>query len=415
MTDSPRYSAHRLANGLTVCVAEMPGFGTACAQLGARFGSAHVQYRQNGTLHTLPAGTAHFLEHQLFKNEEGDVDRQFAAFGAASNAYTDYDRTVYHFRTAEHFPEALSLLLDFVQKPYFAAESVGNERSIIVQELDEALDDPSDRLFFLLLEGLYHSHPVRLDAVGTHESIRQITPETLHRCWETFYAPQNMVLCCAGNVHTEEVLAAAEQYNRSSPAAQAEICTPDEPETVAQPYLTKQMPVGKPQFAVGFKCRPETGDTLERKALLGTLALEMIAGTASPLTERLLAEGLLTDALSVDCCSGDGWFTLFVEGESDDPKAVCAALLQEIAQAKAQGLDVKRFETLRRCAYGDLLISRNSPPAMADAMMQAAVCGISSHDFRLQLLPQLTVHDAELCAAECLREDRVTLAVIEPV
>ena len=224
-----------------------------------------------------------------------------------------------------------------------------------------------------------------------------------------------MILCCAGNVHTEDVLAAAEQYTRSTPPAEAAICTPDEPETVAHSYLTKQMPVGKPQFAVGFKCRPETGDALERKALLGTLALEMIAGTASPLTERLLAEGLLADALSVDYCAGDGWFMLFVEGESDDPQAVCTALLQEIAQAKSQGLDAGRFETLRRCAYGDLLISRNSPPAMADAMMQAAVCGISSHDFRLKLLPQLTVHDAEQCAAECLREDRVTLAVIEPV
>ena len=135
MTAEPKCSTVRLGCGLTVCTAEMQGFGTACAQLGTRFGSAHLQYRSGGRLFVLPPGTAHFLEHQLFKNEDGDVDYQFAALGAASNAYTEFDRTVYHFRTAEHFPEALALLLDFVQRPYFAAESVENERSIIAQEI----------------------------------------------------------------------------------------------------------------------------------------------------------------------------------------------------------------------------------------------------------------------------------------
>ncbi len=414
MTAEPKCSTVRLGCGLTVCTAEMQGFGTACAQLGTRFGSAHLQYRSGGRLVALPPGTAHFLEHQLFKNEDGDVDYQFAALGAASNAYTEFDRTVYHFRTAEHFPEALALLLDFVQRPYFAAESVENERSIIAQELDEALDDPDDRLFFTLLEGLYHTHPVRFDAVGTHESIRQITPEILHRSWESFYRPQNMILCCAGDLHAETVCETAERLFAGAPPMQAETLMPEEPETVAHSFLSRKMSVGKPLFAVGFKCPPVTGDALERTVLLGTLALELIAGSASPFTEQMLSEGLLTDALSVDCSAGDGWFTLFLEGESDDPQAVTDALLREIETARQQGLDAKRFGTLRRCGYGDLLISRNSPPAMADAMMQAAAAGLSAHDLRLRLLRQITLQDAEACMAALLRPDRMTLAVIEP-
>lgn len=413
MTESPCRIIHH-GSGLEIRIAEMEGFGTACAQLGVKFGSAHVQYRQNGTLHTLPKGTAHFLEHQLFENEDGDVDYKFAALGAASNAYTEYDSTVYHFRTAQHFPEALSLLLDFVQQPFFEEESVRTEREIIAQELDEALDDPSDRLFFLLLEGLYHAHPVKYDAVGTHESIRQITPQLLYQAWEAFYCPQNMILCCAGGLKAETVLETADALLRTHPPAEAKTVFPQEPETVAHPYLCRKMPVGKPQFAIGFKSPPVSGEALERAALLGTLTMELIAGSASPLTERLLADGLLTDALSVDCCTGNGWFALFAEGESDDPQAVCDALLQEIGRMQKDGLDAARFETLRRCAFGDLLISRNNPPAMADALLQAALCGISSENLRLQLLPQLTVQDAEECLAERFRSDRVCLAVIRP-
>ena len=141
--------------------------------------------------------------------------------------------------------------------------------------LDEALDDPDDRLFFTLLEGLYHTHPVRFDAVGTHESIRQITPEILHRSWESFYRPQNMILCCAGDLHAESVCETAERLFAGAPPMQAETFMPKEPETVAHRFLSRKMSVGKPLFAVGFKCPPVTGDALERTVLLGTLALEL--------------------------------------------------------------------------------------------------------------------------------------------
>lgn len=414
MTAEHACKTYRHSSGLEIRIAEMPGFGTACAQIGVKFGSAHIQYRKNGMLHTLPKGTAHFLEHQLFENEDGDVDYKFAALGAASNAYTEYDSTVYHFRTAQHFPEALSLLLDFVQKPYFTADSVATEREIIAQELDEALDDPNDRLFFLMLEGLYHAHPVKYDAVGTHESIRQITPQILRQCWTDFYRPQNMILCCAGNLHTDTVLETVDRMLCDHPPTDAVTVMPEEPETVAHAYLCRKMPVGKPQLAIGFKSAPVAGEALERAALLATLTLELIAGSASPLTERLLADGLLTDALAIDCCTGEGWFTVFAEGESDNPQAVCDALLEAIADAAAKGLDAARFETLRRCAFGDLLISRNNPPTMADAMMQAAIIGVPSQELRLRMLAELTPDDAAQCLRERFRSDSVCLAVIQP-
>ena len=41
--------------------------------------------------------------------------------------------------------------------------------------------------------------PVKIDIAGTIESIAQITPELLYRCYHTFYNLHNMVLSVAGN------------------------------------------------------------------------------------------------------------------------------------------------------------------------------------------------------------------------
>ena len=64
-------------SGMQICVAEQPGFHTASAQLGVRFGSVHRKFTADGQTVTLPAGTAHFLEHKLYENADGDAVTQY--------------------------------------------------------------------------------------------------------------------------------------------------------------------------------------------------------------------------------------------------------------------------------------------------------------------------------------------------
>lgn len=415
MTDTQalRYIRHR--SGLEIRIAEQPDFGTACAQLCVRYGAVHLTSIQNRKMLTVPLGTAHYLEHLLFENADGNVDQQFAALGASSNAYTEADNTVYLFRTARHFPEALGLLLDFVQQPYFTERNIAKERGIISQEIAEySLDSPDDRLFFLLLEGLYHAHPVRYDAAGTQESILGITPEILQETWARFYNPRNMVLCCAGKVRADDILRIADDHLSEAPPFTAKAILPDEPETAAQPLCKRKMAVGRPQFALGFKLPPVHGEDAVREPLLAMLGLEYLAGGSSPFTKRALRSGLLSDPLSTDCFLGDGWFTAFIEGEADDPEKVAEALLAELETVRQNGIDERRFAILKRCACGDLLMARDCPPAMAEAMQNAWLCGVESPDLRMELLRALTADDLMAFLTARCRTDRVSLAIIEP-
>ena len=403
-------------SGLEIRVMEMPAFSTSYAQFGTRFGSVHRAFRRAGDAAdtVLPAGIAHYLEHKLFENPDSSISSAFSRLGARDNAYTDFDRTVYYFQTQQHFYEALELLLGFVQDPYFTRESVERERGIIAQELRECLDDPADQVFFQMLGGLYPEHPVRIDVLGTEESIRQITPEMLYTCHTLFYHPQNMVLCCAGNVEAEKILLLADRLIRKREPVQTVPVRYPEPPPAGRLIRRKQMPVGKTQFAAGFRSSPASGAERLRDSLLSSLTAELLIGSSSPLYQRLLAEGLINDTFSTDCFAGDGWFSVLAEGESDAPEAVLDALCAEIGRVRKEGADRALFDTLKRAAYGDTIISMNHPEAVCAAMLDSFIWDGISPFARAELLAQLQAEDVQACLETRFRTDNICLSVIEP-
>lgn len=402
-------------SGMEIRVAEMPAFSTAYAQLGVKFGSIHQQYRAapDAPAEHFPAGIAHFMEHKMFEKPDGDISCKFAALGAIDNAFTDFDRTVYHFAAQRNFGEALGLLLDLVQQPHFTKENVDRERAIIRQELAEALDDPADRVFDALLGGLYASVRLHPHTLGTAESLRQITAAQLSRCHALFYHPKNMVLCCAGNLTADEVLAAADAHLKPMPLPAASCIPPDEPDAPAKTRLTMHMPVGKPLFAFGFKSPPVPAGTERlRQTLLATLTLDLLIGPAAPLCQRLLHDGLINDTFDTDCFAGDDWFTVYAEGESDDPQAVMDALLNEIERTEREGIDETLFAALKRAAYGDSIIGLNNPESVCTAMLDAFMWGCDSPYVRTALLAAITPADIMQCLHTRFRRDHTCLSAI---
>ena len=83
-----------------------------------------------------PAGVAHFLEHKLFEDENGqDILQQFVKLGAESNAFTSFTKTSYFFSATDNILENVRLLQSLLENAYFTEESVQREQGIIQQEI----------------------------------------------------------------------------------------------------------------------------------------------------------------------------------------------------------------------------------------------------------------------------------------
>ena len=270
-----------------------------------RFGSIDRDFRLDGKEVHLPAGVAHFLEHKMFEDQDGDAFAKYAKTGANANAFTSFDRTCYLFTATQQLDESLDVLLGMVTHPYFTEQTIAKEQGIIGQEIKMYDDSPDWRLITGLFECLYHEHPIRSDIAGTVESIAEITPEMLYDSCKAFYAPGNMVLAAAGDTTMEQILAACERHGLMRPRSTERVqrLWKPEPMTLAAAHKTLKMPVSKPCFGVGFKEKPLPPNDLRTEALYD-LILSCITGGMSPLYRRLYDSGLVNPGFGGKCC---GW------------------------------------------------------------------------------------------------------------
>src|SRR5699024_3773785 len=134
----------RLPNGLDVFILPKENVSKVYGNFMTDYGSIDRTFIPIGKEEevTVPDGVAHFLEHKLFEKEDYDILFEFSKLGASLNASTSSTKTAYLFSATDHIEKNISLLLDYVQEPYFSDESVEKEKGIIVQELKMYQDNP---------------------------------------------------------------------------------------------------------------------------------------------------------------------------------------------------------------------------------------------------------------------------------
>ncbi len=403
-----------LPSGLTVLVRPMPGYSGAHAVLAAKVGSIDRHFRFNGREVSLPAGVAHFLEHKMFEDEDGDAFAKFAKTGANANAFTSFDRTCYIFTATEQISESLDILLGMVTHPYFTAQTIAKEQGIIGQEIKMYEDSPDWRLITGLCECLYYEHPIRSDIAGTCESIAQVTPQMLYDCCDAFYAPGNMVLAAAGNITMDEVLAACARagLDTAREVQLAQRLWQREPMTVVQPERSITMPIAKQCFGIGFKEEPLPAGDL-RDETLYDLICGCISGGMSRLYRQLYDEGLVNPGFGGEVLRVDGCCCILFTGESDEPDRVRELLLEAIEHARRDGIDREAFTLYKNVKYGELVENLENVEDAAGQMADFALEGQTVSE-QIEMLATLTAEDADRALQKILCPERMAYLKILP-
>lgn len=401
-------------SGLDIYICEMPGFSSVEALFGTKYGSVNTMFkmRDDEDYTVVPEGIAHFLEHKLFENEDCDVFELYAKTGASGNAFTSFDKTCYLFNCSKNYQESLRILLDFVQKPYFTQATVDKEQGIIGQEIKMTNDNPDWRLFFNLLRGMYHNHPVKIDIAGTVESIAQIDAELLYKCYYTFYNLNNMVLSIAGNINAEEVLAICDECLKPCEDKGLETVFPDEPDSIVTPEIYENQPVGATLFSIGYKCASCSGMERLKKTMAASIAASMLTDASTDMYKKLLDKEIINSSFASEVFYGDGYFTVIFSGESDKPEIVRKSLSNEIGRIIADGLNEKDFARIKKSTYGALIRELNNVEAVANLLINAHMDGVSPYD-TINVLSELTSGDVYEFIKNELCEDKTVLSVIK--
>lgn len=399
-------------SGLKIYILEKPQYNSAYAVFGTKYGSIDTCFSVNGEKTQVPEGIAHFLEHKLFESEDGDAFTKYAATGAYANAYTSFDRTCYLFSCSDRFYDNLGILLDFVQSPYFTAETVQKEQGIIGQEIRMYDDNPEWRVMFNMLLAMYKKHPVRIDIAGTVESIAEIDDKLLYKCYNTFYNPSNMFICIAGNVNSEKVLSQINGAVKNNDPIEIERIGCDEPDEVSESYVEQKLEVAQPIFCFGYKEAMDKPERTVKEKVCTSLLLEIIAGDASPLYKKLINEGLINDEFSFEYFTGNGYSSVIFEGESMDPKKVAEEIKSEVERLKSDGIDKKLFSAVRCGMYGEAVRSFNSVENIATQLVGCAMSDSGLFD-ELKYLKSVTPDDIYK-RLSLLENEKTVLSVVIP-
>ena len=341
------------------------------ALFAVNFGSVDNVFE--GDCPPFPDGIAHFLEHKLFSNEDGsDSFERFSAFGADANAYTSHTRTVYLFSATDRFADSLGELIDFVTHPYFTAESVKKEQGIIGEEIRMCRDNPYDRCYYNMLDGMYHRHPVKREICGSVQSISKITAKTLYDCYHAYYRLSNMALVVCGDVTAEEVLSIADAHLpkglQGEPCKKALVAEPD---TVHRSRVVACGQVAKPIFSIGVKDVSVPEDPLERARRDAGMAIlsEMLFSESGELYTDLFDRGLISPEFSADFALTRGFGFLQISGEAEDPDRVFEEIRIYLERLRQTGLSEADFERCRRVEFAEYIKGFDSTEEIANTLL----------------------------------------------
>ena len=411
----------KMDNGLSVYILPKKGFNKTYATFTTKYGSIDNYFKEPGAdkYSSVPDGIAHFLEHKLFEKEDGDVFQQFSKQGAAANAFTSFTRTAYLFSSTTAVEKNLETLVNFVQEPYFSDKSVEKEKGIIGQEITMYDDNADWRLYFGIIENLYHNHPVKIDIAGTIESISGITKELLYQCYQAFYHPSNMLLFITGPVDPEAIM----QQVRDNQAkknfenrGEIERKFEEEPTQVATSKRTINMHVQTPKCVVGIKAKNPTlqGIELLKQELSINLFLDMTFGKSSKYYEHLYSEGLIDHSFFYDYTQEYGFGFGMIGSDTDNPDRL-EQELKDILFVAHEGKIVteEKLNSVRRKKIGAFLRSLNSPESIANQFTRYAFNDMKLFDV-VNVLESLTYEEVNNTVREFIDKERISVFQILP-
>ncbi len=349
----------KLPNGLDVYMYPSDTAKNFYLAYNVRFGSVDTEFKvgKEKRFTSVPNGTAHFLEHQMFQEDDGHTAFEyFATLGSSVNAFTTYNYTSYEVTASDHFKENLEYLLRYVENPVFKQNSVSKERGIIKEEIRMYDNTPMSVLNFGLEYNLNNVDGHKYLISGTEEDIKEISAETLQNCYDAFYTPSNMFLVLTGKFLPLEALGiikSVENEREEQPRKKITRKVYKEPVEVDLPYDVREMDVSVPKLKVAYKIDKDdfkNYSDLDLKIYLDAILVAKFSDI-SDLYESLTEQNLVMYGMYATRDVRDDYVVLTFEMETDYRDQVLDLIRAELRNIKLSKEELERVKKSNIAAF----------------------------------------------------------------
>ena len=199
-------------------------------------------------------GMAHMFEHMMFRgsknfNGEGDIYiKLIEKMGGNTNAYTTFDRTVYHEEVeAKNVEKVFELEADRMANLLLSQKVLDTERQVVGEELRLGQNNWYNRMSEDRYKSLYpKGHPYQVDVIGFLPEITSFTTQQCQDFYDKFYSPNNAFIVVTGNVKAEDVFAFAKKHFGDIKKQLPLNTKKQEPDIFNYTIATEEMPIDFP-------------------------------------------------------------------------------------------------------------------------------------------------------------------------
>ncbi|HEX7571181.1 MAG TPA: pitrilysin family protein, partial [Verrucomicrobiae bacterium] len=403
-----------LDNGLTIIVREDHNAPVVSAQAWAMAGSIHEDK-------WLGAGLSHVLEHMLFKGTTtrpgSRIDQEVQEAGGYMNAYTSFDRTVYHIDVPNTGAvKAIDILCDIMQHANLPPDELAKEMDVIRREMDMCHDDPGRRASRRLFETAYTKSPYRFTIIGYPDIFNEVKPDDIRNYYTEKYAPNNVFYVVAGDVKNDEVVAQIKTaYAKSKSKAMPPVVLPLEPRQTASREIIEEAPVelGHVHFAWHI---PELRHA--DVPALDVLAVLLGSGRSSRLFQQVREkQGVVHHVDAWTYSPGlPGLFGVSAVVDGDQFEAANKAILAEIEKIKSLSVSSDELHKAIKQFISATLSSRKTMEGQAQNLggNWIAANDLNFSERYLAAVKLVTTNDVQRVARQYLTPENRTLYALLP-
>ncbi len=411
---SVKRSVH--SSGLRIVTEEVPSVRSAAVGIWVNVGSRDEA--------PATAGASHFLEHLLFKGTTSrtalEISSSIESVGGEMNAFTSKEYTCFYARVIDtDLPMAIDVVSDLITSSIVTALDVDAERKVVLEEIAMRDDDPSDLVHDLFSDTYYGDTPIGRPILGTVESIKGMSRNTVFNYYKKKYLPQDLVVAVAGNIKHKRVVAMVEEALSRDNFLDVMAAPVVRPNTIVK--NSKQRSVGllykKSEQAHMFYGMEGVARADDRRFAMGVLSAALGGGMSSRLFQEIREKRGLAYSVYAYAQQFAGSGVLGFYAGCNPTKAVeVVEIIQSVLSDVADnGMTHEEIERAKGAVRGSLVLSQEDTGSrMSRIGKNEIVYGqVMDFDDILKAISRVSAEDIREIASEFLVKTP-TLALVGP-
>ncbi len=359
------YEKITLPNGVRILAEQVPGVRSAALGVWVGTGSRHEKAAESGS--------AHFIEHMLFKGTQRRTAAQLAeemdAIGGQMNAFTTKECTCFYGRVLDtHLPTCADILCDMLFESRFSEEDMANERGVILEEIGMYQDNPEDVCAERLAAAIYKGSALARPILGKAATLEQMTGEGLKAYMGRHYTAEHIVVALAGSFTARDVDTLQKRFC-ALPGGGA---TAVKPAVYLPSFTVKKKPIEQNHLLMAFPGLPLRD---ERRFTLQLLSSILGGGMSSRLWQQVREQrGLCYSIYSYGSSYSDiGLFSIYTALGSETEQEAVRTIVDTVRAFAEDGVTEQELDRAREQSKANVLMGLESTQVRMSSLGRGAL------------------------------------------